>query len=148
MRGRGCGLEADRGRGASCWLPRDLTAPGKGRLRLPASRRLGAEGQQYVRRRPPRLGTSAGRFINLSLPLGDRPEKILKKSPAHCQCFQIGYELEQKQKRLPSKWALSRLPGDADSHRCCLAWAVEMPRSAVQGQGPRGAPGKQMALET
>lgn len=46
-----------------------------------------------------------------SLPPGETPENILKKSPAHHHCFQIGYETEQKQKRLPSKRALSWLPG-------------------------------------
>lgn len=37
---------------------------------------------------------------SLSLLLGDRPENILKESPAHCHCSQTGYKTEWKQKRL------------------------------------------------
>lgn len=77
-------------------------------------------------------------LLNLSLLLGDRPENILKESPAHCHCSQIGYKTERKQKRI--------LP--SGSRGCQATWvtagAVWPGRWArapsVQGMGPRGLP--------
>lgn len=65
-----------------------------------------------------------------SLPLGDRPENILKKSPLHAHCFQAGFKTELIKSGSQSRRALSQLPGHSGAPlapRGCLDSSLCVP---------------------
>lgn len=70
-------------------------------------------------------------------PFGDRPENILKESPAHCHCSQIGYKTMEAKAIPPG--GLSRVPGHAGDRRCHPARPVGTGTQGA-GNGPQGAP--------
>lgn len=73
--------------------------------------------------------------LNLSLLLGDRPENVLKESPAPCRCSRIGYKTERKQKRL-----LPSGPPTAVRPRGGAVWPGQWAWHTVCREGPWGTP--------